>query len=146
MVDLDKKRYEKTNPNALACFLPQRIYPDVSKIELRKIAFHTLENNVTVTETKLENISFDCISPLIFPDSKILDSRRNLYKRDKRIGEIICVEEIKLDISYDQTLKEEERLAIRNQIIEHVADEDGTQQLLRFIKSIPKIKFRLTEE
>lgn len=31
-------------------------------------------------------------------------------------------------------------------IIEQVADEDGTQQLLRFIKSIPKIKFKLTAE
>jgi hypothetical protein len=27
-----------------------------------------------------------------------------------------------------------------------VSEEDGTQQLLRFIKSIPKIKFRLTPE
>lgn len=32
------------------------------------------------------------------------------------------------------------------EIIEQVADEDGTKQLLRFIKSIPKIKFKLTSE
>lgn len=50
VVKLDKERYLKNNPNALASFLPERIYPDVPKLELRNEAFHKLENNVTVTK------------------------------------------------------------------------------------------------
>ena len=34
----------------------------------------------------------------------------------------------------------------KEQIIEQVGEEDGAQQLLRFIKAIPKIKFKLTKE
>ena len=50
VVKLDKERYLKNNPNAYAIFLPERVYPDVPKLELRNEAFHKLENNVTVTK------------------------------------------------------------------------------------------------
>ena len=68
MVNLDKEKYEK-NPNALACFRPERIHPDVPKLELRTHAFHTLENNVSVTKV---DGSADRISPLVFEDVTIL--------------------------------------------------------------------------
>ena len=44
----DDKRKHKENPNALACFLPQRVFPEVPVEQLRKHAFYTLENIVTV--------------------------------------------------------------------------------------------------
>jgi len=38
VVNLDKDRY-KENPNALACFLPEPVFPDVPKLEMRRHAF-----------------------------------------------------------------------------------------------------------
>jgi hypothetical protein len=43
-------------------------------------------------------------------------------------------------IQWDKFLKADDKL------LSHLADEKGTQQLLRLIKSIPDIKFRLTPE
>ena len=36
--------------------------------------------------------------------------------------------------------------AVDPNILDQVSEEEGTQELLRFIKSIPKIKFKLTGE
>ena len=47
VVELDKTRF-KFNPNALHCFQPLRVYPHTPPCDLPKVAFFTLENNVTV--------------------------------------------------------------------------------------------------
>ena len=77
---------------------------------MRTVAFHTLENNVTVTLVQRNDKNVQCISPMIFADSMILQNRRAEYKRDKRSGEIICLSELESDISFDEEIKEGERL------------------------------------
>ena len=68
LVDLvvarDKSKFS-FNPNALECFLPENVYPDTPKLELRKTAFWTLSNIVTVSENGKR------ISPFAFTDSYI---------------------------------------------------------------------------
>ena len=88
MIKLDKKRY-KRNPNALACFLPVKVYPDVPRLELRKEAFHTLENNLTVSEDSLGN---QILAPLVFSDIVIDAKFADVYKRVN--GEIVCLDEL----------------------------------------------------
>lgn len=61
------------------------------------------------------------------------------FKRSRLLkGEFAYPEEAK--IQWDKFLKAD------NKLLDMIADERGSQQLLRLIKSIPKIKFRLTPE
>ena len=55
VIEKDKKKYEK-NPSGLACFLPVHVHSDTPKLELRNVAFHTLENNVTVNEYEKDGV------------------------------------------------------------------------------------------
>ena len=80
----------------------------------------------------------------MFIDTEIPPEMQCKYRRVG--GEFVCLEEINEESQSIQQRTAEQKVFNDQQIIEHVSDEDGTQQLLRFIKSIPKIKFKLTAE
>lgn len=62
-----------------------------------------------------------------------------MYARSSKLrGEFAYSDEA--NIKWDKFLKADDNL------LEMIADEKGSQQLLRLIKSIPKIKFKLTPE
>lgn len=139
------------NPNALECFLPKNVYPETPILEMYKISFQMPTVNFSVNEETGE------IGPKVFSDKFITQSFQTKFKRLGKnfrstiVGELVFIDEFgKQDGDKKLTgvsmltdkLEQESEVAI----IEQVAEEDGTQQLLRFIKSIPKIKFKLTNE
>lgn len=144
IVEDDKRKHEK-NPNALACFLPQRVFPEVPVEQLRKHAFYTLENIVSV-EAAPQGKGMR-LSPFRFRDVGL--SKATIARMERAGGEWIDPDELteafQPPAATELTIIEDAR-ATREEILEQVSDEDGTSQLLRFIKSIPKIKFRLTGE
>lgn len=84
-------------------------------------------------------MSFTVWGPIEFAD-KIMDPEiAKLFKRDPALkNEFALPDEGKLQI--DKFLK------VDDKILSQVTDERGAQQLLRLIKRIPKIKFKLTPE
>ena len=76
--------------------------------------------------------------PLDFEDKFIDDDIAKLFTRNEITGELSYVDEFKL--------VEDKYKRADNRIVENVSDEQGAQQLLRLIKAIPKIKFKLTAE
>ena len=69
MIESDRKKY-KLNPNGLHCFLPERVFSEVPLEQLRKHAFFTLNNVVTVEEVNEKTR----ISPKVFQDIYISPS------------------------------------------------------------------------
>ena len=74
--------------------------------------------------------------PLNFTDKYIDDDISCLFTRHEKTGEFF----------YEKEFKEDKFKSADKAIVESVSDEQGAQQLLRLIKAIPKIKFKLTSE
>ena len=89
MVTRDKERFAK-NPNALHAFLPARVFQDTPPMQLRQIAFHTLENQVHVDPD-----GSGTIKPYLFDDAKVPEAKLGQFRRIK--GEIVDTNELDPD-------------------------------------------------
>ena len=76
--------------------------------------------------------------PLEFADKWVSEEIVEKYARDEITGEFSFEDEFKL--------VEDKFKRADQDIVEQLSDEQGAQQLLRLIKAIPKIKFKLTAE
>ena len=73
-----------------------------------------------------------------FDDKFVNDDIAGRFTRHEMTGELSYADEF--------LIIEDKFKRADNTIVEQVSDEQGAQQLLRLIKAIPKIKFKLTTE
>ena len=81
--------------------------------------------------------------PIGFSDRAIRAEFQSLYKRVKgEFQNTVDLKNFKDGVACPNFVNVKEKMdALKEETIDLVAEEEGTQQLLRFIKSIPKIKF-----
>ena len=79
----------RANPNALHCFLPERVYKTIPIENRRKHAFFTLENILSINRS---NKIFLKLTPFHFND--VFLSNEDVAKLENRNGEWINPEEL----------------------------------------------------
>ena len=106
---------------------------------IREITAFDVNNCVAFHTTMQFGVAIVTHSAKEFTDKMMDQALGDKFKRSPALkGEFWYEDEAK--IQWDKFLKADEKL------IQSVTDEKGAAQLLRLIKSIPKIKFKLTPE
>eukprot|EP00347_Sterkiella_histriomuscorum_P003774 403362997 len=118
------------------CFNPNYVLSGVPLHKRQQAAFGTLE---AIVDLKLDKNTgqFICI-PKQFQPQMLNEDFAKLYKKDPDTGRFKHENEF-LNI-------EDKFKRANDSIVETVSDEKGAEQLLRLIKSIPQLKFKLTIE
>ena len=130
----DRQRLQN-NHNAWDAFLPNNVLTDVPPHQRRSVAL----NIRNVFKVSYDPVRFqNRFEPLDFEDKLVNDDIAGRFTRSEESGELSYADEFKL--------VEDKFKRADNSIVEQVSDEQGAQQLLRLIKAIPKIKFKLTTE
>ncbi len=123
------------NPNIYDCFLPQNVLTNLPYEKRQQAAFS--KNNIF--DFKFSTVRQELVyAPKHFPEVECDPGVKTKFIKSEVTGELFCPNEF-------SCIKDKFKPA-DDAIVKHVSEEQGGFQLLRLIKSVPRLKFKLTPE
>lgn len=126
------------NPNTFTCFTPNIVFMNLPPVQRQDAAF-TIQNIFKVEKQEGQG-KIHTFFPIDFKDMPVDPSIQGQFVKHPKLGEYVCEKEFALFLKGDKFKSAD------TSIIKSVADEQGSFQLLKLIKSIPNLKFKLTPE
>jgi hypothetical protein len=130
------KAKNKDNPNSFLCFDPNLVFQSVPVQQRAEYAFSL----AGIFKLKAGSGWMTTYLPTEFKDMIVPTELRDKYMR------LLKLKELFYDKEFELVLESDKFKAADSSIIKSVSDEQGGFQLLKLIKSIPNLKFRLTPE